>query len=1503
VEQLKSLDGKAVKDFVNQYRSLKNSGYENSAATLISPHLFTTIRQKMSALRGKKLARAIDKMKSEKLLKFLEEAYPISEGKRGPNTVESQLRTVSFSKFHPFYPETADAITQKINDVHHKFLEESMKPGTQKSLSYQLMEQIGKTTMAHRTLHSNMCHGGKPTTIEDFNIKLLSKAHYLSECCNVSRECGMIFPSSEGEPRDRGEKRKDDNDDEPQKKKKSKGDKNRKDHVKPSAHVKCNFCGRHNHPQDQCDRKRENHPHHNKAGDRIKWDDSKQGKAWKRAGYSFLDRKVELDPKFYKGKEIVACCIECTSSVPVNPNPITPNLNTDSDIKNTDSDSSENTDLLANLQPFTSDEDFTIPATIITMKNDLPIRFLLDIGALQGNYISLDLAKALEASGVERKKCSQKVCSALHGICKEAHGMMSFFIEYINVNNENRKERIKINAKVLDIEFDVIIGLPSIKSYNLVTEKFAHKFSSGVIPLGGNLAKTPATSGTTHNANPNAVVAGLAEQLRLKRSVSKSEIIHCDPDDDGLEDTDYQEPWNENPLPKESDELDLVHIEGEGLERSRIREFLEQFRDRFSVQLRPEPALVPPMELIVDEKAWAENPDSHRPPRVQSAARQAETRRQVDDMIAHHVIRPCTGPTSSYSQVLLTPKPNGQYRFCIDYRNLNLYTKNLVWPIPNILAMIERLGQKRPQYFAVMDLTKGYYQAPLAESSRNLTAFMTLMGLYEWNRVPMGLKGAPAYFQRIMATVVLASLIYKICEIYLDDVIVYATSMDELIGNLTQVFERFRKHNITLNPAKCRFGMKETEYVGRVINSQGWKFSEEKKNEVFNFRKPQRLGELKSFIGLCEYFHSHVRNFSDIMKPLQDALHGYTKKFRQTRLRLSEEQDLAFVKIQEEIAKSATLYFLDPNAPVFLQTDASDYGIGAYLFQKINDQEKPVALLSKTLDRTQLRWSTPEKEGFAIFYALKKLDYLLRDVKFTLQTDHKNLIYINDTASPKVVRWKLAIQEYDFNIEHIAGKLNLVADSLSRFCQFPVNQEEEEQNKPNSDMTDYVMGILDEFIIPHDLYKTISRCHNSVVGHHGVYRTYKKVESYLQQVEKTPWSNMREHIRVFIKRCPCCQKMSRLKIPIHTNPFTTATYSPMERIAVDAIGPLPKDEEGNEHILVFIDCFSRYVSLYPVKDVTAKSAAKALLKFTGHFGVPSQFITDNATTFVNELIGEFMNLIGTEHVLTMAYSKEENALVERVNKEVMRHMRNIIFDQRVKKNWSDYYPLVERIINSQVHSTTKVSPAQIIYGNAIDLDRGILLPTLPSRHEKMQLSEWTSRMINAQDDIIRMAREYQQEHDVHHIAMHTPERTEFPINSYVLAQYENLDHRAPSKLHPHLKGPYQVVNYSGSIYTVRNLVTNKLEDYHITNLQPFEYDPLIVDPRKVANVDQDMVDIDTILQHEGQPKRKGSMKFLVRWSDGDETWEYWNNVRRTEACHKYLEANGMKHIIPREFFD
>jgi len=383
-----------------------------------------------------------------------------------------------------------------------------------------------------------------------------------------------------------------------------------------------------------------------------------------------------------------------------------------------------------------------------------------------------------------------------------------------------------------------------------------------------------------------------------------------------------------------------------------------------------------------------------------------------------------------------------------------------------------------------------------------------------------------------------------------------------------------------------------------------------------------------------------------------------------------------------------------------------------------------VAFISKKLVKSQLAWTVPEKEAYAIYYAFRKLDYLIRDVRFVLQTDHKNLTFINDDTSAKIRRWKMFLLEFMCDIEHIPGKTNIIADGFSRFVHFPEKEEKKNIEREDIDFSETILaGLIDPFELPQKYHNMIAKVHNSNVGHFGVDRTYEKCKK-----AHGVWEYMREHIKAFIRKCPCCQKMSRLKIPIHTHPFTTAAYAVFERVAIDTIGPLPEDVDGNRYIIVIIDCFSRYLKLYPAKSVDAVSAVKALLQWVGTFGPPSQIISDNGSQYVNQLIDEFLKVIGTEHVLTMAYSKEENAIVERVNKEVMRHLRAILFEKGLKDKWSWVYPLVERIINSEVHETIRVSPAQLVFGNMIDLDRGLCLPHEVVNRKQSKYSECTSKL-------------------------------------------------------------------------------------------------------------------------------------------------------------------------------
>jgi hypothetical protein len=250
----------------------------------------------------------------------------------------------------------------------------------------------------------------------------------------------------------------------------------------------------------------------------------------------------------------------------------------------------------------------------------------------------------------------------------------------------------------------------------------------------------------------------------------------------------------------------------------------------------------------------------------------------------------------------------------------------------------------------------------------------------------------------------------------------------------------------------------------------------------------------------------------------------------------------------------------------------------------------------------------PEKEAYAIFYSLMKLDYLLRDIKFRLRTDHMNLTYINTSGSPKVIRWKLAIQDFNFELDHIQGVKNVVADAMSRLCNLNAFDDVPDHNE------------LDTFSIPRDKYDLInSAVHNELAGHHGVERTLAKL-----LVQKHDWLYMREHIKWFIKHCPLCQKLSYENILAKTQPFTVSRYEPMECLNIDSIGPMPDEW----YILVIIDCFTRFIELYAVPNTTALEAARCLLEHFGRYGCPAQTRSDRGTQFANDIIEEFLKLVG-----------------------------------------------------------------------------------------------------------------------------------------------------------------------------------------------------------------------------------------------------------------------------------
>jgi transposase InsO family protein len=193
-----------------------------------------------------------------------------------------------------------------------------------------------------------------------------------------------------------------------------------------------------------------------------------------------------------------------------------------------------------------------------------------------------------------------------------------------------------------------------------------------------------------------------------------------------------------------------------------------------------------------------------------------------------------------------------------------------------------------------------------------------------------------------------------------------------------------------------------------------------------------------------------------------------------------------------------------------------------------------------------------------------------------------------------------------------------------------------------------------------------------------------------------------------------------------TAPFTTASYGLNTKISMDSVGPLPMSEEGYIHLLVIIDNFSRYNELYPLRDLTAKNAARRIVEHIGRHGCPNLIQFDNGSQFCNQIISETIKLVGTESVKTLAYSKEENAIVERSNKEVLRHIRALVYEIGKHNDWPNFIPFVQRILNSEVSSATGVSPNALRYGDTVDLDRGIYLPLESTSESVTQYSTWPS---------------------------------------------------------------------------------------------------------------------------------------------------------------------------------
>ena len=402
-----------------------------------------------------------------------------------------------------------------------------------------------------------------------------------------------------------------------------------------------------------------------------------------------------------------------------------------------------------------------------------------------------------------------------------------------------------------------------------------------------------------------------------------------------------------------------------------------------------------------------------QPPRRVPVHRKHLVQEEVGKMLSRGVIEPSDGPWSS--PIVLVTKKDGTTRFCVDYRRLNEVTRKDAYPLPRIEDNLDAL--QGAKYFSTLDLISGYWQVEVTPEDRDKTAFTVGGGgLYRFITMPFGLCNAPGTFQRLMERV-LQGLQWETAVLYIDDVVVYARTVDQHLSRLEEVLRRLRKAGLKLKPSKCKLLSRRVEFLGHIVSEQGVEVDPAKVAKIRDWPMPQNLRAVRSFVGLCAYYRRFVPEFSTICKPL------FLLTQKGQPFVWGDAQQVAMDHMKQLLMSAPILGYPQPTGMYVLDTDASNVGIGAVLSQVQDGEEKVICYASKVLNKAQRNYCVTRRELLAIVEFVKQFHHYLYGAKFLVRTDHAALYWLLRKKDPEgqMARWIALMQAYDMVVQHRPG--------------------------------------------------------------------------------------------------------------------------------------------------------------------------------------------------------------------------------------------------------------------------------------------------------------------------------------------------------------------------------------------------------------------------------------------------------------------------------------------------